>query len=390
MGARAHSSAGAAALSIDDGLPTILARLLDGAVLLGARDRSILDANDAFISLLGYEVHELRALPSLHSLAAPADPSAPRDDLFDARGRLATRFELPFARKDGRLVHTEVSVSPIDTNVHLALFRDVTSRKRKEDALLRVSDALEQGIRERSDELEHANNALAEAVRARDEFLSIASHELRTPLTPLLLQLQRLAREGRAVEGDVGPVIRKGLDATLRHMSRMIRLVDQLLDVSRLQRHDLALERSSLDLVALVRDVLARSEDDLTRARCSVTFTADERIVGTWDPMRLEQIAVNLLTNAIKYGAGHPIDVELRSEGSRVRLSVRDRGIGIGEFDQRRIFERFERAVSTSHYGGFGLGLWIAQRAAQAHGGAITVMSAPGEGSAFVVDLPRG
>ena len=111
-------------------------------------------------------------------------------------------------------------------------------------------------------------------------------------------------------------------------------------------------------------------------------------LVGRWDTQRLEQVVINLLTNALKYGAGKPVHLRLAAEGERARLSVRDEGIGIAAEDQGRIFERFERAVSDRHFGGLGLGLYICRQIVDALGGTIAVRSTPGEGSTFEVVLP--
>jgi signal transduction histidine kinase len=111
--------------------------------------------------------------------------------------------------------------------------------------------------------------------------------------------------------------------------------------------------------------------------------------VGGWDRLRLEQITTNLLSNAIKYGPGKPIEITLAGDEQRATLRVRDQGIGIAAEDHGRIFERFERAVSPRRYGGFGLGLWIVRRVADALGGTIDVESRPGAGATFTVTLPR-
>jgi signal transduction histidine kinase len=111
--------------------------------------------------------------------------------------------------------------------------------------------------------------------------------------------------------------------------------------------------------------------------------------VGRWDSLRLEQVVTNLLTNALKYGAGRPIEVTVEGDDTHARLSVRDQGIGIAEEDAGRIFERFERAVSVQHYGGFGIGLWIVREIIQALGGTIEVRSTVGQGATFTVILPR-
>ncbi|WP_438025674.1 ATP-binding protein [Sorangium sp. So ce233] len=131
------------------------------------------------------------------------------------------------------------------------------------------------------------------------------------------------------------------------------------------------------DVSGRVRDVVARFELDLARAGCSVSLRTSGRIVGCWDRSRLDQIVTNLLANAIKFGAGKPIEIFLGEEAGTARLSVRDHGIGIDPARQERIFDRFERAVSERHYGGLGLGLYISRQLAQAHGGSIRVQRRP-------------
>ncbi len=120
-----------------------------------------------------------------------------------------------------------------------------------------------------------------------------------------------------------------------------------------------------------------------------MTFTTAGPLVGNWDRGGLEQLLSNLISNALKYGEGKPVDVIIESDAHFARVVVKDRGIGISAEDQARIFDRFERAGSVRHYGGFGLGLWISRRVVQALGGAIRVESAPGQGSTFTVELPR-
>jgi len=136
--------------------------------------------------------------------------------------------------------------------------------------------------------------------------------------------------------------------------------------------------------------VLLRFQDVLASAGCVLRFDPNGEIRGHWDRLRLEQVVTNLLTNAIKYGAGKPIDVAVERAPSLARLTVRDQGIGISAEDQARIFQRFERAVSTRHFGGFGLGLWISKNLVEAHGGRIHVVSQPGAGATFTVELPTG
>ncbi|MGZ6125512.1 MAG: MASE1 domain-containing protein [Myxococcales bacterium] len=228
------------------------------------------------------------------------------------------------------------------------------------------------------------------AVEARDEFLSIASHELRTPLTALSLHVQTLLRRlHRSDEGLSREGILQGLEAANRLLARLAKLIGELLEVSRVATGRLKLEREEMDLAASVREGLARFEGQLAGAGCRVELHLEGRLTGSWDRMRLDQVIDNLLSNAAKYGAGKPIEVRLDERGEHVVLEVRDHGIGIDPADQPRIFGQFERAVSERRFGGFGLGLWIARRVVEAHGGSIRLSSQPGVGSTFTVELPR-
>ncbi|WP_305849511.1 sensor histidine kinase [Pyxidicoccus parkwayensis] len=226
------------------------------------------------------------------------------------------------------------------------------------------------------------------AVRLRDEFLSVASHELKTPLTSLKLQHGLIDRAlGTEAPEKVGP----RLSTAMRQVHRLTALVDSLLDVSRMSLGRLTLEPSDVDLGQAVRDVVERMEEVFIQAGCTVRVDVPGSLPGRWDSLRLDQVLVNLLTNAAKYGAGRPVVVEAVPEGdTEVRLSVRDEGIGIAAEDLSRVFGRFERAVSERHYGGLGLGLYISRQIVDAMGGRIEVESRPGAGSIFTVTLPRG
>jgi PAS domain S-box-containing protein len=225
-----------------------------------------------------------------------------------------------------------------------------------------------------------------EAVHARDDFLSIASHELRTPLTPLRLQIQILRRMLTNRGALARDKLAGSLDTLERQTERLGRLVSDLLDVSRITAGKLTLHRERLDLADLAREVVER----YAGASGSRIDLQTESAAGHWDRARLEQVATNLLANAIKYGQGKPIDVSVGLKEGIALLAVRDRGIGIAAADVERIFGRFERAASASSYGGLGLGLYIAQQITAAHGGRISVESAPGQGATFTVALPPG
>jgi signal transduction histidine kinase len=234
---------------------------------------------------------------------------------------------------------------------------------------------------------------LEDAVRARDEFLSIASHELKTPLTTLKLQVESLsARVRRERQGAAGARdFEAKLSVVERQVNRLSSLIDELLDTSRITSGYMKLVLEyDVDLSEIIRDALSRFKDQLARASCDLQVRGIERpILGRWDRLRLDQVVSNLISNALKYGAGRPIEVEADATDLLARLTVRDHGIGISPDKQSIIFLRFERAVPEREYGGFGLGLWIVREIAAAMGGGVSVTSQLGEGATFQVTLPR-
>jgi signal transduction histidine kinase len=232
-------------------------------------------------------------------------------------------------------------------------------------------------------ELERLYLAAQEGNRVRDDFIAIASHELRTPFTSLQLAAQALSRK-YADEPDAQRFV-----ATIeRQVANLDGLVDRLLDASLVAGGPPSLVRSVVDLTDVARAAVAQLQEPLCTSGSALTVDAPEPVVGSWDRPRLAQVATNLLANAIKFGRGAPIDVIVRAQGKTATLVVRDRGIGIPPAEQARIFDRFERAVSSRHFGGFGLGLYISKAIVDAHGGSIEVTSRPGEGSTFLVRLP--
>jgi len=250
------------------------------------------------------------------------------------------------------------------------------------------------GFNEMAARTEAAQGELREAVRLREEFLSVASHELRTPLTPLkgfaALTLSRMEKGGDFPERER---TLKALRSMARQTDRLTRLVDDLLDTSRIQAGRFELERARVDLLPLVREVMERFELRGNEGLRFVLDAPDQAVEGLWDGPRLEQVITNLLANAVRYSPqGGTVHVSFHLSPEAVELRVRDQGIGIPSESIALLFQPFARASNATarHFGGLGLGLFICREIVQRHGGTIWAES-PGAqlGSCFHVRLPR-
>ena len=290
------------------------------------------------------------------------------------RGEKIEHFETERQAKDGRRLSISLTVSPVrnaDGQIVGAskVARDITDRKQAEE-VLRLS-----------------KQQAEEAVNARDEFLSIAAHELRNPLNALQLQLVGLQRAAQDHQDSLPKAwVCDRIGQATDDVRRLVRLMHNLLDVSRITAGRIDLEPEDLDFSPIVHSVVGRFVAQVKDGAITVDASP---VSGTWDRQRLDQIVTNLLSNAVKYGQGRPIDISLAHDAEHVHLSITDRGIGIDADQQQRLFKRFERGVSSRHYGGFGLGLWITREIVEAMGGRISVESSPGSGSTFAVVLPR-
>jgi signal transduction histidine kinase len=246
-------------------------------------------------------------------------------------------------------------------------------------------ETLSGALAETTERLVGTNARLAEALAARDQFISVAAHELRTPLTSLGLQLSLLKRGVQL--GAERDTLARTVAATERQILRMTQLINDLLDVTRIQAGRLELHREPVRLEVLVREVCARCAPLLEAGRNELDLDLDPSVISDVDPSRLDQVLVNLLANAARHAPGAPIRVSLGAGGDDAVLSVHDGGPGIPETVRSRIFERFVRMPGSPT--GLGLGLFICRQIVEAHGGAIEVQSEPGHGTTFLVRLPR-
>ena len=308
----------------------------------------------------------------------------PPEDLAAGKPRL----ELEVAAREGRYEEEGWRVRKDGTRFWA---NAVLTALRNPDGTLRGFAKVTRDFTARREEEERREvERLRDAVKSRDEFLSVASHELRTPLTPLQLKLGAMLRAATSAGagGVPGEKLVRDLETSRRQVERLSALIEDMLDISRLATGGLKLAPAPVDLAALVRDVAGRYAPQAERAGCALEVDAAAPVVGAWDARRVDQVVTNLLTNALKYGAGAPVHLSVTREGGEAVLRVRDGGIGIPVEEQPRIFERFVRASPVSHFGGLGLGLFITRQVVEAHGGTVGVESVPGQGATFTVRLP--
>ncbi|KJK08210.1 MULTISPECIES: hybrid sensor histidine kinase/response regulator [Pseudomonas] len=272
----------------------------------------------------------------------------------------------------------------------VAVFVDLF-RQRK--ALGQQLEALERSRAEQEQllsQLQVTRRELEHAVRMRDDFMSIVSHEVRTPLNGLILETQlrklHLARDN--ADAFTLDKMRAMVERDERQINSLIRLIEDMLDVSRIRTGKLSIRPIQFDLSQLVAGLIENFAAQAAAAASSIEFKDQVPLPGVWDEFRIEQVVANLLTNALRYGANHPVQVRTFEQQDLACIEVRDQGIGISEQNQQRIFQQFERVASNPGNAGLGLGLYISEQIVLAHGGSIEVQSAEGKGATFTVRLP--
>ncbi len=246
------------------------------------------------------------------------------------------------------------------------------------ERLLLLNKELEERVAARTEELE-------KAVRARDEFVSIVSHELRSPLSAILSSEEVLRKLLEQPEVDRDRLLR-AVDVVSRQLGRTSRIVDDLFDVTRLSTERMAYAKSLVDLDDIVTETLEEAAPQLALKGTTFAVRVEAGLRGNWDRFRIQQVLVNLVSNALKHGA-EPYSLSARRVGGKAQIVVQDRGPGIPAEHLHRIFDAFHRDGSSGAPG-LGLGLYIAERIASAHGGSIHAESTPGQGASVIVELP--
>ncbi len=302
--------------------------------------------------------------------------------------------ELNYAFKGYETGAVDFLHKPLDPDAVRGKVKVFVTLDRQRREARRHIEALERSRREQEallKELHATEEELQRSLKMRDEFMSLVAHELRTPLNTLFLESQM--RSLQIKRGNLAAFAPDKLDAMVRRDERqiksMIRLIDDMLDVSRIRSGKLSIRPARVELMALLDRVVSDLSVHASAAGCTIGLRPHASVSGCWDEFRIEQVIVNLLTNALRYGGGNPVEVSVNADDSAVRIEVRDRGRGIDAHDMLRIFEPFERVARNGEPKGLGLGLYISRQLAQSHGGELSVSSTPGEGSVFTLTLPR-
>jgi signal transduction histidine kinase len=277
-------------------------------------------------------------------------------------------------------------IKPFSRDELLIRIKNCIELKRSRDILQKELRSSNANVEVLAQEVTASLTEAQKALQLREEFIRLASHELNTPLTALKLEGQLATR--RLNEGKLeASALRKFLQKNELHMNRLIQIVNDMLVLAKLKSSGLEIRKTKIDLDQLVRNIVETHRTDYASFVSSITITSPGPIIGEWDADKIEQVILNLLNNAIKFGRGLPIEIKLAQSNRSVMIHVKDSGIGIPETEQDKIFDEFERG-SSSDYSGLGLGLFISKQVVDAHGGQIRVQSREGQGSLFTVSLP--
>jgi PAS domain S-box-containing protein len=362
-------------------LKTILENEPEGIIILDQKG-IILESNPGGLELCGVKTNEEIISKNFIDCVTPAYKDVIQDMLYKVVQGEKCRIEFELSKTKSWL---EVQAVPLPDHVQsgmqvLMVARDATEKKQLDIA----RDELLSSER-------IARLGAEKSIQMRDDFLSVASHELKTPLTPIKLEIQLVKQYLQFADKENVPkfdLIMKHLTDADRQFDRFLKLVANLLDVSLISADRLVLEPENVDLSHLLLDVCRSFAHEFEVNGVTLTTHIENGVVGDFDKIRMEQVVVNLLSNALKYGRGKPVELSLNRLDGKINLSVKDQGIGIAKPDQTKLFEKFERIAPVKNYPGLGLGLYITNNIVKAHHGEIKVVSEAGHGTSFIVEIP--
>ncbi len=349
----------------------------------------ILEANDAALQRYGYSRAELLAL-SVRELASPRRidelPAA-----FAAALQHARSFEWLHRARDGREIPVEIHATPVTLDGQPRIYatvRDISERKRHEDERAHREDELERRVAERTEELEHEKQRAEAADRVKSAFLATMSHELRTPLNSII-GFSGLVHD--EVPGPLNLEQKKQIGMVLSSARHLLSLINDVLDLSKVEAGQLTVERAPVPVDEAVRAAIASvAQQFADKGVLLEAHIESDGIVALGDRRRFDQVLLNLLSNALKFTERGHVEVSVRRAGSAVEARVTDTGIGIAASELSSLFVAFHQvdARTARRFEGTGLGLAISKRLVGAMGGAMGVESTLGEGSSFWFTLP--
>jgi PAS domain S-box-containing protein len=300
-------------------------------------------------------------------------------------------MELNAQRKDGTLFPAEISLSPnyVDGELHvIALVRDISERKQTESRLRAIREEYTAQLAQKNEELELRNLEVEKANRLKSEFMASMSHELRTPLHTIIGFSELLAEQ---IQGPLNDKQQRFLGHILQDSRHLLELINDVLDLSKIEAEQLVLQLASFNFAGCVDEVLAGIEQQAQARRIQVERRAIYSGSIRADRLRLKEILYNLLSNALKFTPeGGNVWLEAARRGDELEITVGDTGIGIPAEEHANIFEKFYQVGNTTRgvREGTGLGLPITRRLVEMHGGRIVVKSAPQVGSEFTLTMP--
>lgn len=312
-----------------------------------------------------------------------ADKWTKFDDVIFKTGQMVA-FEVTHKRKNEHMRTFLLTKFPVK-NAENEIFGlggisfDITDEKKTDKKMMELLKS------------EHdARTEAEQAIHGRDEFISIASHELKSPITAMKMKLQLLHRqlEKNTANLDTQKLI-NSIEKMDKEADRLVLLINRLLDITRIQSGKLELNLEPVNLSEVIQGIIENHAPQLEASKCQLETDIDPNIIGMWDRSRIEQVIVNLLTNAMKFGNEKPIKIIVKSDAGVAKISIKDCGKGIAPEFKEKIFERFERGDVSNGIQGLGLGLYIVRQILEAHHGHISVESKLGDGSIFTVELPQ-